>query len=64
MREGGEVTDVVGVDRRGAYACMLGGPDRTTLFVCTADASNPAETGGRRGAIEVCPVEVPGAGWP
>jgi sugar lactone lactonase YvrE len=62
--EGGEVTDVVTVDRRGAYACMLGGPDRTTLFVCTADASDPAATGGMRGAIEVCQVSVPGAGLP
>ncbi len=64
VREGGEVTDVVTVDRRGAYACMLGGPDRTTLFVCTADASNPAETESMRGAIEVCEVDVPGAGLP
>ncbi len=62
--EGGEVTDVVNVDRRGAYACMLGGAARTTLFVCTADASNPAETGNLRGAIEVCEVTVPGAGLP
>ncbi|MGZ4676552.1 MAG: SMP-30/gluconolactonase/LRE family protein [Acidimicrobiia bacterium] len=64
VREGGEVTDVVRVDRRGAYACMLGGEDRTTLYVCTADASNPAETTPMRGAIEACPVDVPGAGLP
>jgi sugar lactone lactonase YvrE len=64
VREGGEVTDVVTVTRRGAYACMLGGPDRRTLLVCAADASNPDETGGRRGAIEVCEVDVPGAGRP
>lgn len=64
VREGGEVTDVITVDRRGAYACMLGGPQRTTLFVCTADASDPAETGPMRGAIEVCEVTVPGAGLP
>jgi sugar lactone lactonase YvrE len=64
VREGGEVTDVVGVTRRGAYACMLGGPDRRTLLVCVADASNPDETGNRRGAIEVCEVDVPGAGRP
>jgi Gluconolactonase len=64
VREGGEVTDVITVDRRGAYACMLGGPQRTTLFVCTADASNPAETGPMRGAIEVCEVDVSGAGLP
>ena len=62
--EGGEVTDVVTVDRRGAYACMLGGPRRSTLFVCAADASNPAETATMRGAIEVCEVDVPGAGLP
>ena len=64
VREGGEVTDVVTVNRRGAYACMLGGTDRTTLFVCSADASNPAETGSMRGAIETCEVAVAGAGLP
>ena len=64
VREGGEVTDVVTVDRRGAYACMLGGPTRTTLFICTADASDPAETSPMRGAIEVCEVSVPGSGLP
>lgn len=64
VREGGEVTDVIVVDRRGAYACMLGGPERTTLYVCTADASDPAETASLRGAIETCEVTVPGAGLP
>ena len=64
VREGGEVTDVVTVDRRGAYACMLGGADRRTLFICTADASDPAETGSMRGAIETVRVDVPGAGLP
>ena len=62
--EGGEVTDVVSIDRRGAYACMLGGADRRTLFICTADASDPAETGSMRGAIETVRVDVPGAGRP
>lgn len=62
--EGGEVTDVVSIDRRGAYACMLGGVDRRTLFICTADASDPAETGSMRGAIETVRVDVPGAGRP
>jgi len=64
VREGGEVLDEVRVTRTGAYACMLGGPGRTTLFVCAADSSNPEHTGARRGAIEVCEVEVPGAGLP
>lgn len=64
VREGGGVTDVVTVDRAGAYACMLGGDDRRTLFVCTADSSHPSETATMRGAIEVCDVDVPGAGLP
>jgi sugar lactone lactonase YvrE len=64
VREGGEVTDVVTVNRNGAYACMLGGPGRTTLFICAADASDPAATGDMRGAIETCEVDVPGAGLP
>jgi hypothetical protein len=62
--EGGQVTDVVTIERRGAYACMLGGADRRTLFICTADASDPARTGSMRGAIETVRVDVPGAGLP
>jgi sugar lactone lactonase YvrE len=64
VREGGEVTDEVHVTRNGAYACMLGGPEERTLFVCAADASDPAATGDRRGAIETVDVDVPGAGRP
>jgi sugar lactone lactonase YvrE len=62
--EGGEVTDEVHVNRNGAYACMLGGADRRTLFICAADGSDPASTGVMRGAIETIPVDVPGAGLP
>ncbi len=64
VREGGEVTDEVTVSRNGAYACMLGGADGRTLFVCAADVSDPAKTGTRRGAIEICAVDVPHAGLP
>ena len=32
VREGGEVLETVEADR-GCFACMLGGPDGTTLFV-------------------------------
>jgi sugar lactone lactonase YvrE len=46
-----------------AYACMLGGEDRQTLFVATAPDHEP---GNRRaaaeGKIEAMWVEVPGAG--
>lgn len=63
VREGGAVTERIAFDRS-AIACMLGGPDRRTLFVCTAKALDPAETGARQGRIEAIEVEVPGAGWP
>jgi sugar lactone lactonase YvrE len=62
--EGGEVTDEVTVSRNGAYACMLGGADGRTLFICAADASDPAATDNGRGVIETVVVDVPHAGLP
>ena len=48
-----------------AYACALGGPDRRTLFVCTAETHDPEQCVQKRsGRIEVTTVDVPGAGWP
>jgi sugar lactone lactonase YvrE len=45
---------------RSAYACVLGGSDGRTLFVSTADSSNPARTvESRSGRIETVRVEVP-----
>jgi sugar lactone lactonase YvrE len=64
--EGGRELDrvTVGDDRR-AVACMLGGPDRTTLFVCTSQAINPEKAVSLRSSrIEMTEVPVPGAGWP
>jgi len=63
VREGGEVTDRVAVEHE-AFACMLGGPDGRTLFICTAPDSDPAKTGDRGGRIETVEVEVPRAGLP
>lgn len=63
VREGGEVADRIAVEHE-AFACMLGGPDRRTLFICTAPDSNPEKTGDRRGRIEIVDVDVPGAGLP
>ncbi|HEB90879.1 MAG TPA: hypothetical protein ENI85_14995 [Deltaproteobacteria bacterium] len=63
VREGGEVIDRIAVEHE-AFACMLGGPDRRTLFICTSPDSDPAKTGDRRGRIEVVAVDVPGAGLP
>jgi sugar lactone lactonase YvrE len=64
VKQGGEVTERIKV-ATDAFACMLGGPDRRTLFVATAANSDPEEC--RRnptGKIEVTQVEVPGAGLP
>jgi sugar lactone lactonase YvrE len=62
--EGGEVAQRVRVSTQ-AFACMLGGADRRTLFVCTAETSHPDEARAKRtGRIETAPVEVPGAGLP
>jgi len=62
--EGGEITDYVQVERE-AFACMLGGPERRHLLVCTAGSSQPDECVARRdGRIEMVEVDVPGAGLP
>ena len=65
IREGGEVVDEVKGTHPGAFACMLGGEDRRTLYVCTAPTHVPDDArvahGGR---IEMVRVDVPGAGLP
>ena len=44
---------------------MLGGPDRKTLFLMTADDFRREKVlEARSGKIEVIEVELPGAGWP
>ena len=64
VREGGEVAARVGVDTQ-AFACMLGGPERRHLFVCTALDSGPEKCKeSRSGRIEYIEVDVPGAGRP
>jgi sugar lactone lactonase YvrE len=49
---------------RAAYACMLGGADRRTLFVVTNSSSGPAIADKRDGRIETMRVDVPGTGLP
>lgn len=64
VRPGGEVTHRVRVSTD-AFACALGGPERRTLFVCTAGDHDPRVCRERRdGRIEMVEVEVPGAGLP
>jgi len=65
VQDGGEVLDEIKVTNDFAFACMLGGDDRRTLYMCTAPSSDPKETMNlRQGRIEAVQVDVPGAGLP
>jgi sugar lactone lactonase YvrE len=65
VREGGEIVDEVSGDGANVYACALGGDDGTTLVLCTATSSDPAEAASARSArLLTCTVEVPHAGLP
>ncbi|HEV2961556.1 MAG TPA: SMP-30/gluconolactonase/LRE family protein [Candidatus Angelobacter sp.] len=62
---GGKITDTIALPDRNSYACMLGGPDRRDLYICTARHYLPERTRAlRSGKIEVVRVDVPGAGLP
>ena len=74
VAEGGTVLQRVELEEnRAPFALMLGGPDRRTLFICTAEwhmadghVTNLERlaTGPRTGEILALPVEVPGTGRP
>ena len=64
--EGGAVLQTVELDR-GGFACALGGPDGTTLFVVAAEwrgMTEPEPVSPGSGQVLALQVEVPGAGWP
>jgi sugar lactone lactonase YvrE len=65
VREGGDILGTVTVDR-GCFACMLGGPDGTTLFIVAAvwrgfDEMDDTE---RTGQVLCTSAPAAGAGWP
>ena len=65
VREGGEVLETVELDR-GAFACILGGPERRTLFIVCQDwrgAGNWA-SGPRTGQVVAVTAPAAAAGWP
>jgi sugar lactone lactonase YvrE len=64
VAEGGEILARVATGLP-CFACMLGGEDRRTLFICTAPSSDADRVGGHQdGRVEVARVEVPGTGPP
>jgi sugar lactone lactonase YvrE len=66
VREGGEVTHRVGKTAEWLLACMLGGPDRRTLFVLeTSQGLDPEKARAvQSGRIGIVQVDVSGAGLP
>jgi sugar lactone lactonase YvrE len=66
VAEGGAVRQVVELDR-GGFACVLGGPDRRTLFITAADwrgMSSDGPVAAGSGQVLAIEVSTPGAGWP
>ncbi len=64
VTEGGEITHRLSTPMP-TYACMLGGPDETTLYALCAPSSMTHETSGKAGgAIYAVSVEHPRAGLP
>ena len=65
VREGGEVLDTIELDR-GCFACALGGPDGTTLFMLAQAWGGPERMfkEPRSGVVLSTPAPAPGAGWP
>jgi sugar lactone lactonase YvrE len=65
VREGGEVLQTIDHDR-GCFACMLGGPDGTTLFVVAREWHGPSSMtdGTRTGQVLIAEAPAPGAGRP
>jgi len=65
VREGGAVAQTVAVDR-GCFACMLGGPEGTTLYIVAARWDGPSNIAGETGTGRVLavPAPAPHAGRP
>ena len=65
VREGGEIVERISLGERRAIACVLGGPERRTLFCITNAYMSIAEAAkDRSGRVETVAVEVGGAGLP
>ena len=66
VAQGGRMLQTVELDR-GGFACMLGGPRRTTLFVVAATWQGMTESemvAPGSGQVLAADVDAPGAGWP
>jgi sugar lactone lactonase YvrE len=64
IKEGGKIAGRISTGDRCAVACMLGGPDGRTLFICTNTTIGPEAEQAKTGRIELTRVDVPHAGLP
>jgi sugar lactone lactonase YvrE len=63
--EGGEVTETISTGDLGAFACMLGGDDGRTLFLCAAPTFVEAVVSrDHQARLLACRVDIPHAGLP
>jgi sugar lactone lactonase YvrE len=67
VRQGGEVLQTLNLDR-GCFACMLGGPDKRTLFLIATEWRGmekiPEVARARTGQVLAIGAPAPGVGWP
>ena len=64
IEKGGNITDTINTPK-GAFACMLGGKERKTLYVIISNSSDPEEAqASPEGEIHSIEVEIPGVGKP
>ncbi len=65
VREGGQVMQTVQTDR-GAFACILGGPGRKTLYIVGQDWRGPQAMAelGPTGQVWAVEAPAPATGWP
>ena len=67
VRQGGEVLQTINLDR-GCFACMLGGPDKRTLFLIATEWRGmekiPEVAQARTGQVLAIGAVAPGVGWP
>ena len=64
IEKGGRITDTIKTPK-GAFACMLGGKERKTLYVILSNSSDPEEAQlSPEGEIHSIEVDIPGTGKP
>jgi sugar lactone lactonase YvrE len=65
VKEGGEITDEISGGELGIFACMLGGDDGRTLFLCASPSFVEAvASADHQARLLACRVDVPHAGLP